>query len=77
MTEDLAAQLQLASEQTRRAGALMQAASMEIKLLRTKVASLQRSLDDRVRVALDTQRQNEWLRERLRECPAPLSSSPD
>lgn len=75
MTEDIDAKLQLASEQTRRAGVLMQAASMEIKLLRTKVASLQLSLEDRMRVALDAQRQNEWLNERLRECQARSLSS--
>lgn len=55
----------------------MTALMLEIKLLRTQVASLQKSLEDRVRVALDVQRQNEWLRERLRECQAPSSSSPD
>lgn len=55
----------------------MAALMLEIKLLRTQVASLQKSLEDRVRVALDVQRQNEWLRERLRECPAPSSSSQD
>lgn len=55
----------------------MTALMLEIKLLRTQVASLQKSLEDRVRVALDVQRQNEWLRERLRECQAPSSSSQD
>lgn len=75
MNDDLAARLQLASEQTRRASVLLQAAAMEIKLLRTKASSLQHSLEDRMRVALDAQRQNEWLNERLRECQARSLSS--
>lgn len=77
MNDDLAARLQLASEAARKLSVLLQEASMEIKLLATKVNSLQKSLEDRMRVALDAQRQNEWFRERLRECPAPSSLSPD
>lgn len=67
----------LESASTTPFSALLQSAAMEIKLLRTKVSSLQQSLDDRIRTALDAQRQNEWLRERLRECQAPSSSLPD
>lgn len=51
--------------------------ALEIKLLENQLALLRGSLFERDRVNADLRQQNEWLRERLKECQDSSSSSPD